>query len=110
VRAHPVDVVDPDGITRYGWSGAVPESPATDEGAGPITVVLRALPKVDATDSLVARLTGGGTRPGSVLVVAGEDRPDPTGHGRRPDARRRGPGHLARGRTATRRGWDRGRG
>jgi hypothetical protein len=78
VRAHPLDVVDPDGITRYGWSGAVPESPATDEGAGPITVVLRALPKVEATDSLVARLTGGGTRPGSVLVVAGEDRPDPS--------------------------------
>src|SRR5690606_26956936 len=30
VRAHPLDVVDPDGVTRYGWSGAVPEPEAGD--------------------------------------------------------------------------------
>ncbi|MET0772502.1 MAG: hypothetical protein ABWZ82_05405 [Candidatus Limnocylindrales bacterium] len=82
VRAHPHDVVEADGVTRYGWTGAVPSDggaegvPAADPTA--ITVVVRALPKVEATDSLVARLTGGGTRPRHVLVVAGEDRPDPT--------------------------------
>jgi hypothetical protein len=41
-------------------------------------VVFRALPQVEATDSLVARLTAGGTRPRRIVVVAGEDRPDPT--------------------------------
>lgn len=76
VRAHPLDVVDPDGVTRYGWSGAVPE--ASSDDVVPVTVVLRALPKAHATDSLVARLTGGGTAPRHVLVVAGDDHPDPT--------------------------------
>jgi hypothetical protein len=77
VRAHPLDIEDPDGATRYGWSGAVPE--ATDaEGGASISVAIRALPAVEATDSLVARLTAGGTRPRHILVVAGEARPDPT--------------------------------
>lgn len=77
VRAHPLDVVDPDGVTRYGWSGAVPET-APGHAPDVAVVVLRAQPKAEATDSLVARLTGGGTTPRSVLVVAGEGQPDPT--------------------------------
>lgn len=76
VRAHPLDVVDADGVTRHGWSGAVPEGGAND--AADVTVILRALPKAEATDSLVARLTGGGTTPRAVLVVAGDEHPDPT--------------------------------
>jgi hypothetical protein len=76
VRAHPLDVVDDDGVPRYGWSGAVPAAPDVDPGE--VTVVIRALPKVEATDSLVARLTAGGTRPRRLLVVAGDERPDPT--------------------------------
>jgi hypothetical protein len=84
VRAHPLDVVGPDGLTRYGWSGAVPDAGAAQEaGAAPdatdaVTVVFRALPKAEATDSLVARLTGGGASPRHVLVVAGDEHPDPT--------------------------------
>lgn len=81
VRAHPLDLEDPDGVTRYGWSGAVPEAAgAVPEAAvpAPVTVVIRALPKAEATDSLVARLTGGGTRPRHILAVAGHDRPDPS--------------------------------
>jgi hypothetical protein len=77
VRAHPLDVVDADGVTRYGWSGAVPET-APGHASDEAVVVLRAQPKAEATDSLVARLTGGGTTPRSVLVVAGEGQPDPT--------------------------------
>ena len=41
-------------------------------------MIVRALPKVEATDSLIARLTGGGLHPRHVLVVAGDDLPDPT--------------------------------
>lgn len=85
VRAHPIDLVDPDGVTRYGWSGAVPETAAgvgAADGSGAmadVTLVLRALPEVEATDSLVARLSGGGLRAGrALLVVAGEGEPDPT--------------------------------
>jgi hypothetical protein len=94
VRAHPLDVVEPDGVTRYGWSGAVPETAQGHEVAdgaeghegaegpggdgGLVTLVLRALPKAEATDSLVARLTGGGAAPRRILVVVGEGRPDPT--------------------------------
>jgi hypothetical protein len=84
VRAHPLDVVDPDGATRYGWSGSVPEAAAVEPGAAEpgaaesVTVVLRALPEVEATDSLAARLTSGGTVPRHVLVVAGDGLPDPT--------------------------------
>ncbi|MFN8518725.1 MAG: hypothetical protein U0667_04885 [Chloroflexota bacterium] len=90
VRAHPIDVVEPDGVTRYGWSGAVPETTEGHEVAegpegdgGVATLVLRALPKAEATDSLVARLTGGGAAPRPILVVAGDARPDPTLEGTR---------------------------
>lgn len=80
VRAHPLDVLDPDGVTRFGWSGAVPEVRATGVAsvAAPITVILRALPEAGATDSLMARLASGGTSPKRILVVVGEGCPDPT--------------------------------
>ncbi|MEZ4596849.1 MAG: hypothetical protein R3C32_08400 [Chloroflexota bacterium] len=82
VRAHPLDVIDPDAVTRYGWSGAVPEvvidgSPSADAGVGTVAIVLRALPEAEATGSLVARLTAGGAAPRRILVVAGDDTPDP---------------------------------
>jgi hypothetical protein len=76
VRAHPVDVLDQDGATRYGWSGAVPE--ATDSTGDTVTICLRAQPKAEATDSLIARLTGGALSGRHLLVVAGETDPDPT--------------------------------
>jgi hypothetical protein len=77
VRAHPLDIVEADGGIRYGWSGAVPE--VTDAADPPaITLILRALPKAEATDSFVARLTGGGTHPRHMLLVAGDDHPEPT--------------------------------
>lgn len=78
VRAYALDVVDPDGVTRYGWSGAVPDAAAVVGAAADVTVVLRARPDAEATDSLVARLTDGGTYPRHVVVVAGEGMPDPT--------------------------------
>lgn len=82
VRAHPPDVIDPDVVTRYGWSGAVPERAAHEPGTArestPLTVILRALPMAEATDSLITRFTGGGTYQRHFLVVAGEGQPDPT--------------------------------
>ena len=80
VRAHPLDIVDAEGGVRYGWSGAVPE--ATDTGPEALTVVIRANPKVEATDSLIARLTSGGSSERRVLVVAGETVRTPRSTGR----------------------------
>jgi hypothetical protein len=75
VRAHPPDVIDAAGRTRHGWSGAVPEAPGAD--ARGLMLAMRALPTVEATDTLIARLTGGGTSDRHVLVVVGEAGPDP---------------------------------
>lgn len=76
VRAHPLEVIDADGGTRYGWSGAVPE--ASDGDPDAVTIALRALPKAEATDSLIARLTGGHPTTRQMLAVVGDGHPDPT--------------------------------
>ena len=41
VRAHPEDVVEADGLIRYGWTGAVPEADGTRD-TGTATIVARA--------------------------------------------------------------------
>jgi hypothetical protein len=79
VRAHPLDALDPDGVIRYGWSGAVPEASGGDPDA--VTVVLRALPGVEAADALVARLIGDGAAHRHALVVVGEGGTIPTVEG-----------------------------
>lgn len=74
VRAHPLDVVDADGSTRYGWSGAVPLA----EGGAPtdVTLVVTARPEITATTALVARLADAAGPAGHpILVVAGDGRP-----------------------------------
>lgn len=74
VRAHPLDLTDADGSTRYGWSGAVPLA----DGGAPtdVTLVVTARPEIAATTAVVARLADAAGPAGArILVVAGDDRP-----------------------------------
>ena len=57
VRAHPEDVVEADGVVRYGWTGAVPEVDGGPREAGTATIVARATPDPDDTLRLISRLT-----------------------------------------------------
>ncbi len=56
VRAHPEDLVEDDGATRYGWTGSVPAIEG-ERSAGAITIVARATPDPDDTVRLLSRLT-----------------------------------------------------
>ncbi len=55
VRAHPEDVAEDDGATRYGWTGSVPAI-EVERSTGAITIVARATPEPDDTVRLLSRL------------------------------------------------------
>ncbi len=70
-RAWPVDVTEPDGRIRYGWSGAVP-SRAEEAAVVPASIVIVAPADADALERLLAGLAG--TVPDAVqrIVVAND--------------------------------------
>jgi hypothetical protein len=69
-RAHPEDVIEADGVVRYGWTGAVPgfDEPRSESL---VTIVARATPDAGDMVRLTSRLTDAPTST-HLLVVAGE--------------------------------------